>query len=173
MMDLRMMSVVCALGLASAAHSAAGDKATAQMKDRDGKIIGTITLIETPQGVLLTGGLTGLPPGPHGFHIHAVGQCQPPFTSAGEHFNPDNRKHGFHDARGSHAGDLPNLHAHPGGQAMVDAIAPGVTLSGGAKSLLDQDGAAIVIHARADDYRTDPAGESGDRIVCGIVTKSP
>ncbi len=173
MMDLRVMSVICALGLALGAHSAAGDKATAQMKDRDGKVIGTITLTETPQGVLLNGDLNGLPPGPHGFHVHAVGKCEPPFTSAGGHFNPENKKHGFHDASGAHAGDLPNLHAVADGKAMVDAVAAGLTLAGGSKSLLDQDGASIVIHAKADDYKTDPAGESGDRIVCGIVTKAP
>ena len=173
MTGLRAMSVICALGLASAAQSAAGDKATAPMKDRDGKVIGTITLTETPQGVLLAGELNGVPPGPHGFHLHAVGQCEPPFTSAGGHFNPDNKKHGFHDAGGPHAGDLPNLHALTDGKAVVDAIAPGLTLSGGGRSLLDQDGASIVIHARADDYRTDPAGESGDRIICGIVTRAP
>jgi len=172
MKDLRVISVVCALGLTSAAHSAGGDKATAQMKDRDGKIIGTITLTETPHGVLLSGDLNGLPPGPHGFHLHAVGQCEPPFTSAGGHFNPDNKKHGFHDAGGPHAGDLPNLHAFSDGKAVVDAIAAGLTLSQGARNLLDQDGASIVMHARADDYRTDPAGESGDRIVCGVVTRS-
>jgi Cu-Zn family superoxide dismutase len=172
MKDLRVISVVCALGLASAAYSATGDKATAQMKDRDGKIIGTITLTETPHGVLLSGDLNGLPPGPHGFHLHAVGQCESPFTSAGGHFNPDNKKHGFHDAGGPHAGDLPNLHTFSDGKAVVDAIAVGLTLSEGARSLLDQDGASIVIHARADDYRTDPAGESSERIVCGVVTRS-
>ncbi len=172
MKGLGVMSVIYALGLASAAHSAAGDKATAQMKDRDGKVIGTITLIQTPQGVLLAGDLNGLPPGPHGFHLHAVGQCEPPFTSAGGHFNSDNKKHGFHDAGGAHAGDLPNLHAMADGKAVADAMALGLTLSGGARGLLDQDGAAIVIHARADDYRTDPAGESGDRIACGVVTRA-
>ena len=173
-MGLRVMSLIGALGLASAAHSAAGDQATAQLRDRDGKVIGSITLTETPQGVLLTGDLTGLPPGPHGFHFHAVGRCEPPFTSAGGHFNPDNKKHGFLDAGGAHAGDLPNLHAPADGKAVADAIASGLlTLSGGARGLLDQDGTAIVIHARADDYRTDPAGESGDRIVCGIVTRGP
>jgi superoxide dismutase, Cu-Zn family len=168
---LKAMVVVGALAVASAAHSAAGDKATAQMKDRDGKLVGTISLTETPQGVLLNGELDGLPTGPHGFHLHTVGRCEPPFTSAGGHFNPDNRKHGFHDAGGAHAGDLPNLHVVADGKAVADAMAPGLTVSGGSRSLLDQDGTALVIHARADDYRTDPAGESGDRIVCGILTK--
>jgi len=118
------------------------------MKDKDGKALGTITLTETAQGVLLNGELTQIPPGPHGFHIHAVGKCEPPFTSAGGHFNPDNKKHGFHEASGSHAGDLPNLHAAADGKAVVDAITPGLTLTGGGKSLFDQDGAALVIHAK-------------------------
>jgi Cu-Zn family superoxide dismutase len=167
------LAAIFALTLVSAAHAAAGDKATAQMKDKDGKALGTITLTETAQGVLLTGELTQIPPGPHGFHIHAVARCEPPFTSAGGHFNPDNKKHGFHEASGSHGGDLPNLHAAPDGKAVVDAIAPGLTLTGGGKSLLDQDGAALVVHAKADDYKTDPAGDSGDRLVCGVVEKTP
>lgn len=166
-----LTGALCALALASAAHAAPGDKATSQIKDRNGKALGTVTLTETPQGVLITGELTQLPPGPHGFHVHAVGRCEPPFTSAGGHFNPDGKKHGFHEASGSHAGDLPNLHASSDGKAAADLMAVGLSLSG-EKGILDQDGAAIVIHAKADDYKTDPAGDSGDRIACGIVTKA-
>jgi len=165
-------SILCTLICISAAQAATGDKATAQMKDRDGKVLGTLTLTETPQGLLLTGEVTQLPPGPHGFHLHAAGKCEPPFTSAGGHFNPDGKKHGFHEASGPHAGDLPNLHAAPDGRAIVEVMAAGLTLSSGAKSVLDQDGTAVVIHAKADDYRTDPAGDSGDRIVCGVVNRS-
>ncbi|MXQ12841.1 superoxide dismutase family protein [Microvirga makkahensis] len=165
-------TLLCTFAMVSAAHAAPGDKAVAEMKGLEGQILGAVTLIETAQGVLVTGELTQLSPGPHGFHLHAVGQCKPPFATAGGHFNPDGRKHGFHDGAGSHAGDLPNLHAASDGKAVVDALAPGLTLSGGAKSLLDQDGTAIVVHAKADDYKTDPAGASGDRIACGVVTKA-
>lgn len=97
-----LTSALYVIILASAAQAASGEKATAEMKDRDGKAIGTLTLTETLQGVLLTGELTQLPPGPHGFHVHAVGRCEPPFTSAGGHFNPENKRHGFHDPAGSH-----------------------------------------------------------------------
>ena len=153
------------------AHAAPGDKAKAEMKDRDGKVLGTVMLTEAPHGILLAGDLSQLSPGPHGLHIHSVGKCEPPFTTAGGHFNPAGRKHGFESASGAHAGDLPNLHASADGKAVVDLVAQGLTLSGGATGLLDQDGAAVVIHAKADDYRTDPAGDSGDRIACGVVTQ--
>lgn len=173
MIRVTLTSIVCcAMALASATHAAPGDKARAEMKSRDGNVLGTVTLTETPQGVLLTGELSQLSPGPHGFHLHAVGKCESPFTSAGGHFNPEGKKHGFHNASGSHAGDLPNLHAASDGKAVVDTVAAGLTLSRGEKSLLDQDGAAVVVHANADDYKTDPAGGSGDRIACGIVNKA-
>jgi Cu-Zn family superoxide dismutase len=170
---LVVVSTVFGLVAAAPAGAAPGDKATAQMQDQGGRTIGTIALTETPLGMLLTGELSQLPPGPHGFHVHAVGKCEPPFTSAGGHFNPNNRKHGFHDAAGSHAGDLVNLHASADGKALVDAFAAGLTFSGGPRSLLDQDGASIVIHAKTDDYKTDPAGDSGDRIICGVLKKTP
>lgn len=172
MKRLLLPITLCTVILASSVHAAEGDKATAEMKDRDGKPTGTITLTATPSGVLLKGDLSQLPPGPHGFHIHAVGKCEPPFTSAGGHFNPGGKKHGFHDATGPHAGDVPNLHALSDGKAVVDAFAAGLTLTGGSNSVLDQDGAALVIHAKADDYKTDPAGDSGDRIVCGVISKA-
>jgi Cu-Zn family superoxide dismutase len=172
MILVALTSILCAAILASAAQAAPGDKASAQIKDRDGKVLGTLTLTETPQGVLFTGELTQLPPGPHGFHIHAVGKCEPPFTSAGGHFNPQNKKHGFQAASGPHAGDLPNLHAGADGKIVADVMAPGLKLSGGATSVFDSDGSAVAIHAKADDYKTDPAGDSGDRIACGVITKT-
>jgi superoxide dismutase, Cu-Zn family len=157
-----------ALLLAGGAAAAPGDKASAEMKDKDGKAVGTVALAETPHGVLLSGNLAGLPAGPHGFHIHAVGKCEAPqFTSAGGHANSGGKKHGFAAAEGPHQGDLSNLHAGADGKATVDAFAPGVTLA----NLLDADGSALVVHEKADDYRTDPAGDSGARIACGIVQK--
>jgi Cu-Zn family superoxide dismutase len=173
MMRVVLISAPFAIASALMAHAAPGDKATAQMKDRGGKVIGTITLTETRQGVLLAGEVTQLTPGPHGFHIHAVGKCEPPFTSAGSHFNPKNKKHGFQEASGSHAGDLTNLHAASDGRAVADMLVMNIVLSGPASGVLDPDGAAIVIHAKADDYRTDPAGDSGDRIACGVIAKMP
>lgn len=166
-------TALCIALLAPALAVAEGTDASADMKDREGKRIGTITLTTTPHGVLMKGELSQLPPGPHGFHVHAIGKCEPPFTSAGGHWDAGGHKHGFEAASGPHAGDLPNLHVSRDGTVVVDAFASGATLTGGANSMLDQDGAALVIHAKADDYKTDPAGDSGDRIVCGVIGKGP
>ena len=169
MRHLWLTTALCGIVLVSAAQAAPGDKAVAEMKDRDGKTVGRITLTETPVGVLLSGEVGQLTPGAHGFHLHAVGKCEPPFTTAGGHFNPGGKKHGFHTGEGPHAGDLPNLHASADGKAVVDVLAPGVTVASGSASLFDQDGTALVIHEKADDYKTDPAGDSGSRVACGLV----
>lgn len=134
--------------------------------------IGEATATETPNGILIRVDLQknpqGISPGPHAIHIHAVGKCEPPFKSAGGHFNPAGKRHGFHDKKGRHAGDLPNIHVPENAPLSVEFLVPQVSLSGGKVNLLDQDGAALVIHQGADDYRTDPAGDAGDRIACGV-----
>ncbi|WP_181708252.1 superoxide dismutase family protein [Chthonobacter rhizosphaerae] len=155
----------------AASSAASGDTAAAEIKGLDGAAHGSLTFTETPHGVLVRGELTDLPAGPHGFHVHAVGQCEPPFTSAGGHFNPTDRKHGFMAEEGHHAGDLPNLHATDGNPVTVEAMLHDVSLSQGDAALLDDDGASVVIHAKADDHATDPAGDSGDRIACGVLEK--
>ena len=115
--------------------------------------------------------LTAAQPGVHAFHIHAVGKCEPPdFKSAGPHFNPDQTRHGIMSPEGPHAGDLPNIHVPADGKLEVEFLNPVVTLSQ-ESALLDEDGSAIVIHAGADDYKTDPAGNAGDRIACGVIAK--
>ena len=112
-----------------------------------------------------------LPPGPHGFHIHAVGRCDPPdFASAGAHFNPEGKKHGLKNPEGPHAGDLSNLVVGPDGTAKATASAPRVTLGAGPNSVFQPGGTALVIHAAPDDDVTDPAGNSGARIACGVIT---
>jgi Cu-Zn family superoxide dismutase len=157
-----------ALSLASPAYAAG--TASAVLKDASGKEVGRATLTSTPSGALLNLTLTAVPPGVHALHIHAVGKCErPDFKSAGPHFNPDQTKHGIMNAEGPHAGDLPNLHVPVNGKLEVEFLDPGVTLSQEA-ALLDADGSAIVIHAGADDYKTDPAGNAGDRIACGVIT---
>jgi Cu-Zn family superoxide dismutase len=114
--------------------------------------------------------LTAAPPGEHAVHIHTVGKCEPPaFKSAGDHFNPGAAKHGIMNPDGPHAGDMPNLHVPDTGKLQIEVLNPAVTL-GKETSLLDEDGAAIVLHAKADDYTTDPTGNAGDRIACGVVT---
>src|SRR5262245_7407425 len=145
--------------------------AKASLKDAQGKDMGQVTLIQTPHGVLLKMALKGAPAGERAFHIHAVGKCEPPFTSAGPHFNPGNHKHGMEAKEGAHAGDMPNLHIPASGELVVEIANPNISLvKGQPNSLFDADGSAIVIHAAADDYKSDPAGNAGDRIICGVVT---
>jgi Cu-Zn family superoxide dismutase len=145
------------------------DTASAVLKDASGKDVGKATLTVAPSGVLVSLDLAAVPAGEHAFHIHAVGKCEPPdFKSAGPHFNPDETKHGLLNPEGPHAGDMPNLHVPADGKLQVEILDPAVTLSAEA-ALLDADGAALVIHAAADDYKTDPAGNAGDRIACGVI----
>ncbi|HEV8440859.1 MAG TPA: superoxide dismutase family protein [Methylomirabilota bacterium] len=146
--------------------------AGASLKDKDGKDVGAVTLIETKEGVRVA--VTGyrLPPGPHGLHIHAAGLCDPPeFTSAGGHFNPGGKQHGRQNPAGPHAGDLPNLVASAGGEGGIDVTTKAVTLGPGPTSLFGDKGTSIVIHAQPDDDKTDPAGNSGARIACGVITR--
>jgi Cu-Zn family superoxide dismutase len=141
------------------------------LKNQSGVTFGNVFLRETDTGVLLRASVGGMPAGTHAFHIHEVGKCEAPaFESAGPHFSPDKRAHGFYAKDGPHAGDLPNLHVPPNGQLSVDLFVRGVTLEAGSRALLDRDGSALIIHAGEDDYRTDPGGSANDRIACGVIT---
>jgi Cu-Zn family superoxide dismutase len=162
-------AIVLGAALALGSPALAAGSATASLKDASGNEVGRATLTETSSGLLIRLDLTAVPSGEHAFHIHAVGKCEAPdFKSAGPHFNPAEAKHGFENAEGSHAGDMPNLHVPSDGRLSIEVLNPAVTLSG-KSALLDDDGAALVIHEAADDYRTDPAGNAGDRIACGII----
>jgi Cu-Zn family superoxide dismutase len=159
---------------AAGEEGGAGEAKTVRVEFRNAKKqpIGDAVLRETPHGVLITLALRDLPQGEHGFHIHETGKCEPPFESAGGHFNPASKKHGFEVAAGAHAGDLPNLIVPDSGRVKLETIAGGVTLAEGKPaSLLDGDGAALVVHAGPDDYTTDPAGNSGARIACAVVER--
>jgi superoxide dismutase, Cu-Zn family len=146
--------------------------ASARLADKSGKHVGAAELSQTAAGVLLKLSITGLPPGERAFHIHAVGKCEPPFESAGAHFNPDNHKHGLLAGAG-HAGDMPNLHIPSSGNLSIELVNAVVTLERGKpNSLLDADGSSIVIHEGKDDYKSDPAGDSGGRIACGVITEA-
>ncbi len=165
----RTLAVSAAIIALGAATSGAQDAATAtaEIKNVEGQSVGQVQLQETPHELIVTAEVTGLPEGAHGFHIHAVGACEPPFESAGGHFNPDDRQHGMENPEGKHAGDLPNLTIPASGEVTVEHFAEGLTLD----DLSDDDGSAVVIHADADDYATDPAGNAGDRIACGVVSR--
>lgn len=157
---------------AKGAGAGADDRpATVHFQNADNQPIGEATLRPMPNGLLVDVRLRDLPPGELGFHVHAVGKCQPPFESAGGHFNPTGDAHGFADPKGPHAGDMPNLVVPESGSVQAQFFLDDVTLSGGRQALLDDDGAALVVHAGADDHRTDPAGDSGKRIACGVVER--
>jgi Cu-Zn family superoxide dismutase len=153
---------------ASEAPPASMIAATATLHDLAGTRVGTVTFTDTYTGVIVSGNLTALGLGAHGIHIHAVGQCVAPFATAGGHFNPEQRQHGFLNPKGSHLGDMPNIDTPAAGNLRFEFLLPGVTLTGNNK-LLDADGAAIVIHSARDDYTTDPSGNSGGRIACGVI----
>lgn len=135
--------------------------------DTTGDDIGHATLFQRDEGVLIRVQLDTIAPGEHGFHIHQVGRCESPFQSAGGHLNPTNKKHGTQNPEGAHAGDLANLPGTWTENSRVETLARGVTL----ESLFDADGSALVIHARPDDYKTDPSGNSGDRIACAVIRR--
>ena len=131
-----------------------------------GQSIGTVRAWQTAGGVSFRIDATGLPHGIHGLHAHAVGRCDAPeFTTAGPHWNPANRKHGTNNPAGPHAGDMPNVEVAANGTLGTTLVLPGASMA----SLLDADGAALVLHAAADDYATDPSGNSGARIACAVI----
>jgi len=132
--------------------------------------VGKASFWEDPDGVHILAQVQGLPPGEHGIHLHAVGKCDPPdFATAGGHFNPAGKQHGLRNPAGSHAGDLPNLEVAADGRGGLNHVNRQVTLAPGPRSLLGPDGTALVIHANPDDAVTDPSGNSGGRIACGII----
>ncbi|MCA1731825.1 MAG: superoxide dismutase family protein [Actinobacteria bacterium] len=158
----------------AAAQGAAG--ATAQLEDKNGNPVGNATFTEGPNGVTIDAtlqpGQQAVEPGEHGIHIHEKGSISPDFEAAGEHFNPAGAKHGFNNPQGPHEGDLENIFVNDDGSASYTTTDDRITLSGGANSILDSDGSALVIHKSADDYQTDPSGDSGDRVAAGVIRSS-
>lgn len=131
----------------------------------DGAEVGTVELVTGVNGIVLRATVNGLSPGPHGFHVHTVGACSPSFADAGGHLNPEGRQHGWQNEAGAHAGDLPNISVAEDGTGTFELFLAGLT----EEQMIDADGSAVVIHSGPDDYLTDPAGNSGDRIACGVV----
>ena len=173
-MDATALSAcLLAAGLACGAGAAEPTVAAqSQIKDRKGDVVGTAELLQTAGGLLIKMAVKNLQPGQHAIHIHTVGKCEPPFTTAGAHFNPEQHPHGML-AGNAHAGDLPNLHVPDGGAIEVEIITKAATLEKGKpNSLLDNDGSSLVIHATADDYKTNPDGAAGERIACGVITSN-
>jgi Cu-Zn family superoxide dismutase len=147
-----------------------GTRATAELRTADGMVIGTALLTEASDGVRVLVEVRALPPGAKAVHVHEVGRCDPPrFTSAGDHFNPGRREHGLQNPRGPHAGDLPNLSVAEDGTGRLEVTTARITLGIGATSVVDGAGRALVIHSGPDDHRTDPTGNSGARIACGVI----
>ncbi len=148
-------------------------RAQAGLVDAQGRSHGLVQFSDIRQGVRVDVSVIGLPPGKHGFHVHSVGKCDPPdFASAGGHFNPNATKHGLENREGPHAGDLPNLVVGDDGKAKTFFVNVFLSLNPAASnSLLKPGGAAIVVHADPDDGKTDPAGNSGNRIACGVITR--
>lgn len=143
--------------------------ATADIRDGMGRSVGTATADQVGDSIRISIRGSALPQGAHGAHVHAIGSCvAPAFTSAGDHWNPTGQEHGKDNPAGMHMGDLPNLFVGAEGSGTLEYTIPNAWVAGGSMPLIDADGAAIVIHASADDYRTNPSGNSGARIACGV-----
>ena len=156
----------------ASAQAPAAPGATGEIIGSEGQAIGSVNLSQLANGLQIIATAEDLPAGVHGFHVHAVGRCDPPdFQSAEGHFNPDDGSHGFHAEGGPHAGDLPNVHIGDDGVLAVEFVTDRLTLEDGDAAILDDDGAALVLHANADDYVTDPSGESGGRIACAVIQR--
>ncbi len=152
---------------------AGSPQATAELKNARGEAVGTASFWEDANGVRLAVQVRDISPGRHGIHIHAVGKCDPPeFTTAGGHFNPGGKKHGLQTPAGPHAGDLPNLEVGTDRTGRIENVTRLLTLGPGPTSLFDADSSALVIHANPDDEMTDPTGNSGGRIACGVIVRA-
>lgn len=169
-----LLAALLLSGCAGMMQSSTTDNtAAAEVKDAAGRTVGTANLTQLGSAVRIVMEVRGLPAGVKAVHIHEVGKCEgPSFNSAGGHFNPGGRQHGALNPQGSHAGDMPNLTVAADGTGRLETTTEQISLVTGPTALSDADGSALVIHAAPDDFRTDPTGNSGARIACGVITKS-
>ncbi|HEX9932883.1 MAG TPA: superoxide dismutase family protein [Allosphingosinicella sp.] len=168
-----LVLAACAAGSREAPEpvQTAPSAASAQLRESGGRTVASASASDVGDALRVRIEAAGLPAGVYGAHLHAVGRCDAPtFETAGPHWNPGNREHGRDNPRGQHAGDLPNLLVGTDGRGSFEFTVPGAGLTQGARRLFDADGAAVVIHARPDDFRTDPSGNSGARIACGVLS---
>ncbi len=170
-----LICLVLALASISPAAAASKARAVARLALRDGRATGIANLVATSHGVLIELDLKGLTPGPHAIHIHTSGNCDAKvgFTSAGPDLSFEPTKlHGFLAPHGPHPGDLPNEFAAADGSLRASVISNAISLGNGKKSIFDRDGASLIVHAKADDYVSQPAGNSGERVACGVIIRT-
>ncbi|WP_298289722.1 superoxide dismutase family protein [Novosphingobium sp.] len=169
----RLLALVGLLALAActtAPDSSSALVAQSALTDAGGKAIGSAQIRQSNTGLMLNAQVSGLTPGQHGIHLHLIGKCEAPgFASAGGHLNPAARQHGTMNASGPHLGDLPNIDVGADGNGTISASIPGPSPEVLA-AINDADGTAVVVHAGPDDYKTDPSGNSGGRIACGVLS---
>ena len=159
-----------AVGDATAGTAMAGVPQSVAFTGGDGALLGSVMVSEDPSGLVMNVSAIAMPAGVHGIHLHEKGLCEgPKFASAGAHWNPGAKQHGRDNPAGAHAGDLANLTVAADGSAKVSIPVAGAKMASGAMMLADADGTALVIHAKPDDYKTDPSGDSGDRIACAVL----
>lgn len=168
---LSLMAMTIAAGAFSIGASAQG-MAHVDVKDATGKSVGMAMITAAKDGgVSIAVDFKGLPPGEHALHFHQTAKCEAPFTSAGGHFNPGMKKHGSENPEGPHAGDMANFTVAADGSVKTTITNSKVTLGAGDNSIYANGGTALMVHAKGDDMKTDPSGNAGDRIACGLVTK--
>lgn len=173
--SLAVATLLVAVNVAAAAKdikSAKPKPVIVKLQNGQGKSVGTATLSQVANGVSIKLNVHDLTPGDHAIHVHQTAKCEgPDFKSAGGHFNPDNKHHGLQNPEGPHAGDIPNFVVDAKGKSSATVLAPNVTLTEGPHSVYTGGGTSLVIHAKPDDGKTDPSGNSGDRIACGVIAK--